>query len=216
MNDTKCDFNGKKVLVIGSAKESEREFDSVDLKEIDLIIRMNNSINFPFFAKDQSCFSRIDILACSTIKEKVVEIIRDSKNNLKRLGVKHILLVPYASIDKNLLEFLEVNSISILSIPSFFYQKTKHKLNGNTPTTGFAILDFLFSQNLASLYIIGYSFFKTEYIDGYNSVLFSDMEFVLKKNCHSPTLEISQTQELINRCNYQVILGKNTFEALYS
>jgi hypothetical protein len=209
-------LDGKRILIIGSAKESEMEFNDVDLNTIDLIIRMNNSINFPLYTKAESRSNRIDILACSTYKKRVVEIIEWSKERFKQAGVSAILLVPHALLEENMIDYLKKNSIDVFSIPPKCYQTTLGKLDGSIPTTGFATLDFLFTQNLESLQIIGFSFFKTKYIEGYNNIIYSELEYILQNNNHNPILEMSITRQLIENCNYRVILGKDTFNALYA
>lgn len=208
-------FTDKTVLIIGSSNESSDELGDIDLGSIDIVVRMNNSINVPLLKNDGSVFNRIDILSCSTYKESnIYKFV--SPENLKVCNVKSILLAPYRDIDSIIKDQLNLLNIELFSIPEKIYSETLDKMNGFMPTTGFATLFYILRSNFKKLHIIGFTFFKTRYLKGYNSITDETMNYYVTKNRHNPELEISILKNEFKKCRDNICLGKQTSIALFT
>jgi hypothetical protein len=106
--------------------------------------------------------------------------------------------------------------ISVLAFPDSLYSEALKKMSGFIPTTGFATLYYLLKTNFKELHIIGFTFLKTGYLKGYNSIVNKSIEFYIKKNHHNPEIEMTILREIINSSNNKIFLGKHTSKELFN
>lgn len=218
-------FRDKKIIVIGPAKTVTEEIKNIQISDYDIVVRMNRAIDFPI-ALNGDLLWRIDILF-HNLKEsgdRGAGLITQEK--CIRSGLK-LIIFPAGGKDKlkNLLiaklkMLLRSVKAQVRMIPEDAYLRARNSINGYSPTTGFMVLFFLMRCDIKKLHVIGFTFFQTKYIEGYNDNLKNDENAILwatNKNIHNPTLEKVSIKKLLYNgrvLDPRIILGKYVLKSL--
>lgn len=218
-------FKEKKIIVIGPAKTVVEEMKDVNLASFDLIVRMNRAIEVPLRIGQQE-FWNIDILFYNLKETGDRPAGRLTKDKLVRSKVR-IVIAPIggaANASKLLsaslrYKFRGIRS-QVLMMPEDSYARIRRMLNGFSPTTGFAALAFFLECDFDCLHIIGFTFFQTKYVEGYNDSLTHDSEgyaWAQRRNIHDPKAEAALFSEMASqgiRQGREITLGKHVAQSL--
>jgi len=214
-------FDKRRVIVVGPARTLEQDLVEFHVDDFDIIVKMNAGINIPLPGTKNPW--RCDLLFHSFSRE-VPPITRAS---IIKTGLKVIVYrtprddyVHRAFLECIRFFFLRIRcSLRIISPKN--YRRLKRQLGGYSPTTGLVCIDFLLGCKLEKLAIVGFTFFTTKYIDGYNDAVSSDAAsaaLVVEKGHHNPDRERKLVAELLREQQNQrapIYLGKSVKAALF-
>ena len=184
------DFDGKKILVVGSANTVLDDLQNIDISNIDIVVKMNNGIHTPLN------FWNEDSLRCDVLFHSFGNGTQPiTLDNLNQAGVKwivHRTLKKSSFLDTLLTEQRFEGAVKVKIIPCERYNYLSEKLGGYAPSTGMVCADFFLNTPFSSLTFVGFTFFSTRYLPGYDDKITSD-EAALSKvkdaGHHSPAHE---------------------------
>lgn len=184
------DFNGKKILVIGSANTVIEDLKHIDTSDIDIVVKMNNGIHTSLNFLDK------DSLRCDVLFHSFGNDTRPvTINSLNQAGVKSIVhrtLKRSSFLDTLIAEKKFADAVKVKIIPYEKYNSLAEKLGGYAPSTGMVCVDFFINTPFSSLTIVGFTFFSTRYVPGYDDKITSDEAALSKVESaghHSPSRE---------------------------
>lgn len=214
---SKLDFYGKRILIIGPARTGPIELSDIDVGRFDVVVKMNNGIYTPVdaLAKKYRC----DILFHSlTDDTKPVPPAQ-----IERCGVSTIVhrLPKRSAFLRTLIEEDRYKAAAEMKIlPYEYYQDLSVKLNGYSPSTGLACTSFFLGSDAAEVAIVGFTFFSTSYVPGYDVSVDSDeasRKRVEQAGHHSPQHEARLMAILIEQAQERgvhVLVGSETHYAM--
>lgn len=186
-------FAGKRVLVVGPARTVNADLTGMGDLDYDCIVKMNNGLSTSIEALGPAAWS-CDVLFHNLADDsRAVEV-----EHLRHAGVKTIVHRTasrrfYPKTAQAAEEYGALNPpISVHLIPSWRYKKIRDQLGGYMPSTGLMCIHFLLNSPIASLTIVGFTFFETHYVPGYNDTVTSDADSVQrirKLGDHNPRQE---------------------------
>ena len=215
---SKEDFNGKRVLIVGSAITALSEIIEFDADSYDVICKMNNGIFIPIPTLRNE--SRCDILFHSlTSDTKMLSLSQIQTSGVRtivhRLPKRSVFLRTVIEEER----FEGVASIKI--IPHEDYQSLSEELDGYSPSTGLVCVNFFLNTNASEVKIIGFTFFTTRYISGYDDSVGSDKESLSRVELaghHSPKHEARLMQNIIEQAQHRginVTVGSSMRDAIH-
>ena len=183
-------FRGKRILIVGPANTLFDDLKSIDYSKVDIVVRMKNGIHTSLdLWKGDSL--RCDVLFHSFAGGSQPVTL----NDIDRAGVKYIVhrtLKKSAFLDTLLVEEKFGSSAGVKIVPYEHYGALSKRLGGHAPSTGMVCADFFLDAPFKSLTFVGFTFFSTRYVAGYNDQITSD-EAALSKvkdaGHHSPLHE---------------------------
>ncbi|TGN55581.1 hypothetical protein E4L95_14930 [Paracoccus liaowanqingii] len=212
------DFNGKNILVVGPANTVHNDLLFIDKSKIDIVVRMKNGIHTSIDLWNEDSL-RCDVLFHSFRSGSQPVTIED----LNHAGVKliiHRTLKKSSFLDTLLAEkkFGDVAQIKI--IPYERYSYLTENLGGYAPSTGMVCADFFLNTPFSSLTFVGFTFFSTRYVPGYNDKISSDedaLSTVKDAGHHSPSHEAHLIRDLVcdaKRSGKDVYLSESMQQAM--
>ena len=201
------DFLGKSVLVIGPAASVHDDLQALDFSGFDVVVKMNNAIHTEFNV-DASNPLRCDVLFHSfrgATKPVAVDDLRTA--NVK--FVVHRTLKQRAFLATLRLEekFGAVAKLKIVPIEK--YTALANQLGGHAPSTGMICAEFFLHAPISRLALVGFTFFATRYVNGYDDTVISDETALARIEAaqyHSPIHEARLIHQLITEAR---AAGKN-------
>jgi hypothetical protein len=215
-------FDNKRIIVVGPARTLEQDLLEFNIDDFDIVVKMNAGIDLPLPQKTHNAW-RCDVLFHSFSHE----IPRITKATVIRTGVKTIVYrTPtdryiYRAFRQRI-KFLFIGiRCSLKIICPKNYKRLRRQLGGYSPTTGLVCIDFLLGCKFDKLAIVGFTFFTTKYMDGYNDAVISDTESaarVRNQDHHNPDGERKLLAELLHEQQNHgrlIHLGSNVEIALF-
>jgi hypothetical protein len=215
-------FENKRIIVVGPARTLEQDLVEFDIGDFDIVVKMNAGIKIPLPKITPNPW-RCDVLFHSFSREAS----KLTKGAITKAGVKTIVYrTPTRSYVFNAFEqrikffFFGIRS-NLKIINPKNYSRLKRQLNGYSPTTGLVCIDFLLGCKFEKLAIVGFTFFTTKYIDGYNDLVSSDAASaarVVEKGHHNPERERNLVAELLRAQQSRrgsICLGRNVKVTLF-
>lgn len=203
------DFDGKKILVVGSANTVLDDLQNIDIRNIDIVVRMNNGIHTSFnFWNEESL--RCDVLFHS-FGNGTQPITLESINCSGVRWIVHRTLKRSSFLDTLLAEKKFSGAINIKIIPYERYNYLSENLGGYAPSTGMVCADFFLNTRFSSLTFVGFTFFSTRYLPGYDDKISSDEEAFSKvkdAGHHSPSHEARLIYKITEEAKAE---GKNIY-----
>ncbi|MDP9840036.1 hypothetical protein J2T09_004816 [Neorhizobium huautlense] len=196
-------FRDKKIIVVGPASTAIDELRGVNLDDYDIVVRMNKAIDVPLEIDGKNIW-RCDILFHNFVEDGPRSAGKISQDGLCRSNVKTV--VYRATSKRKIFEILSLSrrvpfsnsGVSFKIIPVEFYDRLKVRLNGCSATTGLICLAFLLRCDFSHLKIIGFTFFRTPYVAGYNDEVRSSSDALAWARAagqHDPEKELQVFEE---------------------
>lgn len=173
-------LSGKSVLIVGPAGTAEEELRGVDIGAFDIVIRINRAVE-------------LDSLGDGIGRNRFNTYIRNQNGNragalaghytgqrLRARGVENLVFLFYRwrELPKLVrkLVFLPLLRIplDVYFIGPRFLNALADRLHGAKPTAGMAALEWVLAQDFARFHVVGFTFFQTGYVQGYNDDFTSD------------------------------------------
>jgi hypothetical protein len=214
---SKVEFSGKRILIIGPARTGPMELSDLNVDCFDIVVKMNNGIFTPVHALKNE--NRCNILFHSlTSDTKPVPTAQ-----IEKCGVSKIVhrLPKRSAFLRMLIEEERYKAVAEMKIlPYEDYQNLSAKLNGYSPSTGLACASFFLGSNAAEVAIVGFTFFSTSYVPGYDLSVESDeasRNRVERAGHHSPQHEARLMGNLIEQAQERgvhVVVGSEMRNAM--
>jgi len=206
----------KRVAVVGAADSAYNTGLGSYLDEFDLIIRMNKA---PITIKDgefkKDIGSKTDILFHNFFENDTFGGGVLNFNLYEQLGIRYVINpIPTFFGYRNTFNFYKkyLTSKTIYSLSSRDYNKLKQEISPFRPTVGLCVLSAIINSHFSELYITGFTFFKTNYGNGYRKS-FTDVndlrDTMDKMKIHNPDLEFRIFLKLLlNNSNKIIMMDK--------
>jgi hypothetical protein len=182
-------FLDKRIIIIGPANSSYSYLSSEMIDKFDLIVRVNDSPNTLMLHKNLG--TRTDILYHNLFLKSNLEIneklllSQSNKYVLYNWNLSH--LEPNFNKAKHIYGKLLIFKLHPIYYSSLINKYIKFRIS---PTTGILALNHLMRQKFKELHVVGFTFYKTNYIDGYNGIVSStigdDFDKVISDGYHHP------------------------------
>jgi hypothetical protein len=190
-------FDGRKVIIIGPADTVSEELTDVDLDRFDHIVRINRSIDTPVRQRGVDSF-KFDVLFHSLFEHGEAAASEITAEKVDRCGIKLIIhrTLRRSSIGRTiqLKDMLRRSGIAadLRIISPDFYKELRRRLRGRRPTSGLVCLAYFMRQNLEFLEIVGFTFYRTGYVEGYTRESLSEKwnMFGQSRSGHDPESEL--------------------------
>ncbi|GLS85556.1 hypothetical protein GCM10010873_05290 [Cypionkella aquatica] len=203
------DFLNKSVLVIGPAASAHLDLQALDVAGFDIIVKMNNAIHTEINGQVSNPL-RCDVLFHSfrgATKPVTAEDLRVAgvKTIVHRTLKRRAFLATLQLEEK----FRSVAQMRI--VPVHKYVTVSKQLAGHAASTGMICAEFFLHAPVSRLALVGFTFFSTRYVNGYDDTIVSD-EIALARietiDYHSPVHEARLMYELIAKAQ---LAGKNIY-----
>jgi len=197
-------FDGKRIIVIGPAKTVVEELKNVKLTDFDVIVRMNRAIDVPLAGGN---FRRVDVLFHNLKETGDRGAGKITSKKIRQCGTKIVMFPGGGAGKASLVAKARIKMlfrcvrVKIGMVPADIYGRIRHSLSGFSPTTGMVALTYFMESKFQSLDIVGFTFFQTKYMEGYNDDLARDEDgfaWAERRNIHNPKLEANYFKVLLN------------------
>lgn len=213
----KNQFLGKKVLIIGPASTVHQELGEIDTSKYDVVVKMNNGIftHFDELKNKDQCNILFHSLTSETRGISNETLLKNGVTTLVHRTPKRSSFLSTIIADE---KFSEAATVKI--IPFEEYEELSQKLAGFSPSTGLSCINFFISAPTEELAIIGFTFFTTNYVEGYDVNVTSDSEAIRKvkdAGHHSPEREADFVNSIINKAVLDgkvIVVGSKMNEAM--
>lgn len=163
-------FAGKNILLVGAADSALEELRDVDLDHFDIIVRTNRAIEVPLEIDGKTLF-RNEVLFHNLQQDgaRSAGVITPEKlmKNETRL-----IVYPYGPLDRLKVALKNIRSMKgktdIRMVNPRMISELKSMIGRKSPTTGFVAINVLAHSNCRALHIVGFTFFETGFLPGYN------------------------------------------------
>lgn len=186
-------FSNKKIIIIGPADSSLNYMSSEKIDDFDLIIRIKDSPNT--LSKNQNLGTRTDILYHNLyLKDNPIineQLLLSQKNKfvLYNYNLAHLEL--NFNLAKHKFKKIKITKVHPSYFAQLIKQYIKHKIS---PTTGILALNHLMHQNFKELVIVGFTFYKSNYVNGYNGIKSpkheNNYDTIVKNGQHNPKKDL--------------------------
>ncbi|MDT0647589.1 glycosyltransferase family 29 protein [Zunongwangia sp. F260] len=210
--NSKKEFSGKKVAIVGAADSVFQECNGSLIDKYDIVVRVNKSPHA--WSKEDAKFvgSKFTFLYHSFYENELSGGGKIDWGRYNNLGIRKV--VNPNCTRKGLLAHFN------------YYKRNKHKkrtyildrvsyeevatgLNNYIPTIGFSALSSVLQAQCQEVFITGFTFFKTPYANNYRPHL-EKMEdnktHIRKQGLHDPELEFQLFTEVLNHSPCKKIL----------
>lgn len=212
------EFTGCRVLVLGPARTLPEDLADIDTRRYDLIVKMNNGLDTPVDLAGR------EPLRCDVLFHSLTHDLRPvTPDKLRRAGVRwlvHRTPTRGAFLNTVLADRRFGGVTRVCNLPQSEYQALGRRLGGASPTTGLMCCHFFLEAPVAELAIMGFTFFSTSYVPGYDDSVMSDhaaARRVMEKCHHAPNLEAGLLREAVIRARERgkdVLLGRGVDHAI--
>jgi len=216
-------FSGARILVIGPAVSAEAELADVDFSDFDLVIKMNRSLETPVMHRGAPSYFH-NVYFRNQQRSDSPLAGRITAANLRRAGVKTIFFFvhhwrEYPRLWRKLLRLRRMRlGIATHVLGPAVLATIGRPIAPHKPTAGFILLALLLAQDFARLHIVGFTFFQTRYVPGYNDRVAEDAQalaWATRNGKHSPEAErLAMRKMLAARPGADIVLGAKLAEVL--
>jgi hypothetical protein len=206
-------IKGKRIAIIGPADSSLNTGKGEYINGFDFVVRLNKAPNIIGEGKwDSDIGSKTDILFHSFFENEKFGGGPLRFELYDRLGIQYVInplptFFGYRNSFNYYKKYLENRVVYTLPRASFIPIKKSFKKY--RPTTGFCALYSILNSDFSELYISGFTFFKTNYVDGYRDSL-QKVEGLRKTmdsmKIHNPDIEFHEFLKLLSQKR-----GRNIF-----
>ena len=214
-------FKGKRIAIVGPAGSAYNTGKGSYIDTFDYVIRINKA---PHFLKEgksrEDIGSKTDILFHSFFENDHSGGGTLDLDLYDRLGIKYIInpIPTYFGL-RVIFNFYKKYLLSrtVYTLPTKPYKKLEGRLKPFQPTTGFCALNAALQSDFAELFITGFTFFKTSYIDGYRDQMKESekaRKYISEMRLHNPDLEFSEFKRLLNKNIHKTILLDETLQGI--
>lgn len=191
----KKDFRAKRVAIVGAADSVLENKNGKIIDDYDIVIRINKAPHSWSFEKSDYLGSKFTYLYHSFFENDFSGGGTVDWGLFKQLGIKKVInpnnsksgLKSHLNYFKRNLFFHKTYILSKKSSDIIRYD-----LNGYIPTVGFSALLSVLQSDCKEIFITGFTFFKTSYVDGYRDNLQSikiNNDHILAQGLHDPNTE---------------------------
>ncbi|MEX5728315.1 hypothetical protein Ga0609869_001668 [Rhodovulum iodosum] len=225
-------LSGKTVLIIGPAGTAEDELQGVDPAAFDIVIRINRAIELESLGQGRGA-NRFNTYIRNQNGNRAGALAGHYTGaNLRARGVENLVFLFYRwrelpKLGRKLifLPFLR-HPLDVWFIGPRFLNALADRLHGAKPTAGMAALEWVLGQEFARFHVVGFTFFQTGYVPGYNDDFTSDASAEArlkglmtrdKTYSHKPDFERAYFRRRVaeeRARGKRVILGRHVAEAL--
>lgn len=200
-------LKGKRIAVVGPADSTNDRGLGPFIDSFDVVIRINKA---PFQIRDgvrpRDIGTKTDILFHSFFENDFSGGGSLDFRLFDQLGIQQVINpIPTFFGKRTTFNFYKKYRLArrIYTLPrAWFDDLTARAFGPFRPTTGFCALMTALESPFATLFIAGFTFFKTPYADGYRDSL-KDVEtnrkYIQDSNQHSPELEYQQFIRLLRK-----------------
>ncbi|MTH78213.1 hypothetical protein [Paracoccus aestuariivivens] len=211
-------FRDKRVLVLGPARTLDDDLSGIDIARFDVIVKMNNGLDTPIPALGA------DALRCDVLFHSLTDETRPvTPQGLLDAGVG--VLVHRTPTKTAFLRTLMAareyaTCLEVKHVPCEVYLKLTGELEGACPTTGLVCSCFFLRAPVCEVAIMGFTFFSTSYVGGYDDAVCSDAvarQRIRDRGHHDPEREITLFRQEVAHARSSgvtVTLGRNVEHAL--
>lgn len=214
-------FTGQRVLILGPARTVNDDLATITPQDFDVIVRMNNGLDTPV------PMPGVDPLRCDVLFHSLTQDTRPvTPDKLHRAQVR--ILVHRTPTKTALLRTLIACEgfgpccPQLRYLPRDLYTALGVALDGASPTTGLLCAQFFLAAPVRQVAVMGFSFFQTRYVPGYDDLVGSDPQAVARiatKAHHDPAREAALFARLAKQAQARgvtVTLGPNVIAAMQS
>ena len=193
--DSKKEFKGKKVAVIGAADTIYNKENGKYIEEFDIIVRVNRAPHSWKASDEKFLGKRIDILYHSFFENDKSGGGKIDQKLFKNFGIRKIVNPNNNKIGRTAqLNFYKRHGsyLTTYLLSKDQSENIYDRFKGKLPTIGFYALASALLAETKELYISGFSFFRTGYVDGYRDDLNNakaNKKHIETQNLHDPDLE---------------------------
>lgn len=210
-------FRGRRVLILGPARTLTDDMRDIDVAQYDLIVRMNNGLDTAI-----SCLGS-NPLRCDLLFHSLTDEARPvTPSMLAVAGVRwlvHRTPTKAAFLD-TLIAFRRFGpEVAVTHIPYQVYEDLHETLDAS-PTTGLVCCRFFLQAPVEKVAIVGFSFFMTHYLRGYDDTVDSDAAAVARivaRQHHKPSREAALMHHLVEQArqhDISVVLGRSVEQVM--
>ncbi|TKA96435.1 hypothetical protein FAZ78_11465 [Cereibacter changlensis] len=211
-------FRDLRILILGPAKTAFNDLRKIDASQYDIVVRMNNGISIDFPLRNASkrrcevlfhpLTDDLDPLDASSINVSGARIL--VHRTPKRSAFLSTLLAER--------RFAGVAEVKIIPVEK--YDILSADLEGYSPSTGLICASFFLDSPAKEVAIVGFTFFTTAYVEGYDPSVTSDEAAAAKvrrADHHNPEAEALHFDKAISiaaAAGKIVTLGESVQEAI--
>lgn len=183
-------FRNKRVLIVGAADFVQEEIGELRSTQFDLVVKFNGSFDLPLtFCDGQSL--RCDLLFSNLLLNP----------NLKQLvnnGLQRMIIRVPRKVDFHIFYRFFLRNLSYHHIVKLVHidrwNDVGSMIDHSLPTSGFLATMLALEAEAISVHMVGFSFFKTEWVSGHSPW---SIESYKVPEVHNPDLESQCLKDLI-------------------
>lgn len=217
-------FSNKSVAIIGPADSALGTQKGEDIDRYDLVLRINNGYKL---LQDQSLCkdlgTRTDVLIhnmrqrknkgeeidISLLKKQSLQFFIGYLRNLEKHGKSSASA--NQTVQKFMRKFHRQLEKYLNILPSSLYREIFNILGEKKPTVGFIALYLICNSNAKKVFITGFTFFQTDYINGYRDYTSVDNQlerFSASDNGHQPNAEFEAFKKVYLENRDKIVLDE--------
>lgn len=198
-------LKGKRVAVFGAAASALEEENGAYIDEFDVVVRVNKALHTWRPEQQKFIGQKTDVLFHSFFENESSGGGPINLEHYGKFGLQY--LVQPLNSWKGLRAQLNFYKRHLQPVESYVlskenYRAMKKDFGEWLPTTGFAALHSVLTSPCSEIYISGFTFFKTPYVQGYRDHLLKDeanKAHIKEQGLHNPELEFELFKQLMGR-----------------
>ncbi len=213
-------FKGKRVAVIGPADSAYEKENGKYIDEFDYIIRINKAAQSWTEEKSKYIGVRTDILYHSFFENNESGGGKLDLNLFKNLGINY-LINPRTNFHayRRTYNFYRKyrKEFPVYHLPNSYYKKMTIPFGNLRPTVGFTALYSVLNSGCGTVFITGFTFFKTPYAKGYRDQLIDleeNKKHFKEQGIHDADLEFNLFKKLLENHNCSTIQLDNKLQSI--
>lgn len=206
-------LKGKRVAIVGPASSAYNTGKGSYINNFDLVVRINKSpilINKGKGTEDVG--TKTDILFHSFFENEYSGGGALDLELYSKLGIKYLINpIPTYFGHRVTFNFFKKYRLPqvVYTLPLAPYLQEDKKFKPYRQTTGFCALKYLLESDFRELFITGFTFFQTSYVDGYRDTMKSKeatQQYIQKMKIHNPDLEYDEFKRIYNLNKHKNII----------
>ena len=209
-------LSGKRVVLVGPASSSLNTCQGAFIDSFDLVVRLNKAplqLRDGRFAEDIG--TRTDILFHSFFENEFSGGGQLDFDLYTRLGIAYVIQ-PVSTLQgwRVIFNFYKkyLKAKRVFTLPSRPFEELESSMAPFKSTTGLCAMKCLMESELSELHIIGFTFFRTAYGEGYRDEMKSAdqaREYISKMKIHDPDREFREFNKMLKAVrNKKVVMDK--------
>jgi hypothetical protein len=207
-------LKNKSVAIIGPADSAYEETNGKFIDSFDYVIRLNKAIVNWDNSKEKFIGTKTDILIHSFQENDSSGGGKLDFELFENRGIRYVINAKYSYLGFRTTfnfykKYLSRKKVYILSRK--FYKKCNQHFSNKKPTNGFRAISMVFEAKPKKIFISGFTFFKTPYVDGYRDLLGNPNSLILnekKRGLHDPDKEFAIFLNYLKNSESEVLLDR--------